>query len=229
MRHMFSPLSLSVLTLCAALAACGGDETSIGAGNATVSGTVSAPADGGQSMGVSLGNPSVLAFAAPANSNSSCSSTTGCKTVSSGEGVAIVFSNRANITCATLLSLLDTGTKESYANLDLLLVGVVNTSGAVTTGTYPITTSENVTEGAEAALLTTTATCQEGADESATTGSVTLSAIDATSVSGSYDVTFGTSGSFTGSFDVALCPIPDGGLGSSSEIEVDAGAPVCME
>jgi len=67
-----------------------------------------------------------------------------------------------------------------------------------------------LSSGAEAILLTTSANCGQGLDLTASSGTITLSAITATSVSGSLNVTFGSMGTFSGSFDEPLCEVPDG-------------------
>jgi hypothetical protein len=87
----------------------------------------------------------------------------------------------------------------------------------VVAGTYDIATSPSSTPYAAGELKTTTSTCAVGLNVTPTSGTVTLSQVSSTSVSGSYDITFGTQGSFTGSFDVAVCdssgslPTGDGG------------------
>jgi hypothetical protein len=191
------------LALIAALAAC----SSSSGGNGSVNGTVD---------GVSFSAASGIAEVGPESSSTDCNvSPDGgqtCTSSSSGQVVAVALTNRAGISCETI-----TGGGTKFANMDLLELGVGTASGTVATGTYDIVGSEsNLTSGAEAILLTTTANCGQGLNLTASSGTITLSQITATSVSGSYSVTFGSMGTFSGSFDEPICEVPDGGSMMSS-------------
>ena len=115
-----------------------------------------------------------------------------------------------------------------FANLDELDLSVANVNGAVTAGTYDIAGpgTDIKSTGAVANFETTTSKCSIALTQPATKGTVTLSHIGSTSVSGSFAVTFGSKGAMSGSFDVPLCAIPDGG-DSDWASTGDAGAPSC--
>jgi hypothetical protein len=184
-----------------ALAAC--SSSSGGSGNGSVNGTVD---------GISFSAASGLAEVGPESTSTDCTGssdggTSSCTTTSSGQVVAVILTNRAGISCETV-----TGQGNKFANLDALELAVGTAGGTVATGTYTLVGAESgLSSGAEAILLTTSANCGQSLDLTASSGTITLSAITATSVSGSFNVTFGSMGSFSGSFDEPLCELPDGG------------------
>lgn len=172
-----------------------------GGGSNTLTGTVS---------GVTFSVGSALATHAPITSTA-CSSggpgaDGGCTTTSSGDEVAILLVNRAGLACSLLEE-----QSVNFASIDALILVVATKTGKLSTGTFKIATSNTATEGAIAELSTTTATCGQGMQDKATSGTVTLTTLSATQVAGSYDVTFGTTGSFKGTFDTSPCALPDGG------------------
>ena len=106
-----------------------------------------------------------------------------------------------------------------FANLDELAVSVLDQTGDVAPGTYGIgQKTGSPTSYAVVNLSTTGAECSPEIDDSATSGTVTLSQVSATRVAGSYSATFGDAGVLSGSFDVPICVFSDG--------HVDAGATV---
>jgi hypothetical protein len=145
------------------------------------------------------------------------SSESGACTVSEADGgdvtcpssfsrsVSVVFTNRSDATCAAIQSDVASNTTFEYANFDYLAVSVNVANGDVVAGTYEIVASQssNVT-GAAASFVTTSSTCV-ATPLSATTGTVTLTQVSASSVAGTYNATFGAQGTFQGSFDTAIC------------------------
>ena len=159
-----------------------------------------------------------LAALGPATESVSCGGGAdageSCIEVSSGQGIVIALTNRPGMTCTT---------DSLFANLDVLDLDVSNANGAVTPGTYAIPAAVAVGSSARAVFSTSTSTCGGDISLLATSGTITLAELSSTHVSGSYDVTFGTQGSFSGSFDLALCDLPDAGVNAN-----DAGVPACL-
>jgi hypothetical protein len=200
------------------LVACGGSTTSP-SGSASLSGSV-----GGTSFTVA----SSLAEIQAASSSESCGfgsdgGSTGCTSTSSGQVVAVLLTNRGDATCSYGQS--HQGSQTEFSNFDELIVGVVSPNGTVTKGTYDVAPPTNSSpQGGFAIFQTTTSTCGMGQEATAESGTVTFTDLTDTSVTGTYDVSFGNAGSFSGSFDVAVCTLPDAGGAPSG---VDAGT-VCM-
>lgn len=147
---------------------------------------------------------------------------------SGGQAIAVLLTNRSDATCSLVLRDIATKTGVRYANFDDLELVVASDSANLATGAYSVVGSlgsQGATSGATAFFKTTTSTCVEGVNAQATSGSITLSQVSPTNVSGTYEVTFGTQGSFTGSFDVSICDLPDGGLGAQPG---DGGLPACQ-
>lgn len=197
------------------LLACGGQTG--GSGSGSLSGTVA---------GTTFQVASSLAIIGPASSSEDCSGEAdggeSCTSSSSGQIVAIELTNRSDATCEAA-QMSASGGGEDLANLDGLIVGVVNATGTVATGTYDIVAADaGAVSGAVALFATTNASCGDATELSATSGTVTLTQIGSASVSGSYDVIFGSQGSFSGSFDIAVCDLPDSGTTIS-----DGGTPAC--
>jgi hypothetical protein len=192
--------------------ACGGETTTLGApggSGTTVTGTV-----GGTSLSVA----SQLAAIGP--QSTSCSGFSGdgggqtC--TSNGQAVIVVLTNRSDATCAAAQAEATSGGSFEFANFAELLLLVSTATGTVAPGTYSIVSpSSTVLSGAAAIFGTTNATCGTVIDSNATSGSITLTQVSATDVSGTYDVSFGSEGSFSGAFDVAICDVPDAGTGGS--------------
>jgi hypothetical protein len=192
------------------LAACGGSTTGGGSGagqSGSVVGTVAATTFTVASEVAALSGSSETSCVGPPFGADAAS---GCTTVTS-RGVTVLLTNRSDLTCPALQSdVAGQMTLADYANLDLLLVGVNVASGDIVAGSYPVV-SDGLDTGAQATLVTTSSTCGEGLDLSATSGTVTLTQVSLTDVAGTYSVTFGTQGTFTGSFAVAMCALPDAG------------------
>jgi hypothetical protein len=200
--------------------ACGGETSTLGAAGGsgtTVTGTV-----GGTSLSVA----SQLAAIGP--ESTSCSGFGGdgggetC--TSTGQAVIVVLTNRSDATCAAAQAEATSGTSFAFANFVELALLVSNATGTVAPGTYSIVSpSSTARSGAAAIFGTTNATCASVIDSTAASGSITLTQISATDVSGTYDVSFGSEGSFSGAFDVAVCDLPDAGTVSGS----GGGPPAC--
>jgi hypothetical protein len=200
-------VSICALATFGALYACSGTTIgSGGSGSGSATGTVA---------GTTFTVASEIAINGVADSTSSCSGSEDggpgmCVTTSSGQGVGVVLTNRAAVTCG----LVQGGNPDLvFANFALLELAVTNDSGTVGAGTYDITTASS---GASAQFETSTSTCADGVELTATSGSITLTEVSDTTIAGTYDVTFATQGSFTGSFNAPVCDLPDGGLSSSS-------------
>jgi hypothetical protein len=103
----------------------------------------------------------------------------------------------------------------------------------VAAGSYPITSNQTLTESqAIASLSTTDATCVSVVNLEATAGTITVTSVSTTSVSGTYSLTFngldgGAGGTLTGSFTTALCTVsfPLNRNGGS----IDAGPQTCQQ
>jgi hypothetical protein len=77
-------------------------------------------------------------------------------------------------------------------------------SGSVTPGTYPVTAT-----GLTGALYgPSLAYCQSAASETAQSGTVTFTAIDGATISGSFDLTFQNGDHLTGTFSAPVCDAP---------------------
>lgn len=215
--------TVPVLALTGALVACGTSSSSSGSGSVT--GTVGS---------TSFSAASTLAFRMAANTDSHCTLAVdggqpNCTTTSTGQAVVIGLTNRPETTCATLVAEESAHANQEFANMDTLVILVANETGDVATGTYAVVNMEvdasvKATTAAGGMFLTTTSTCKSGLQVESTAGSVTLTQVSASSVQGTYSITFGSQGSFSGSFDVALCNLPDASLFVTVG---DAGTPTC--
>jgi hypothetical protein len=164
---------------------------------------------------------SAIAVLGAGDSSMSCNGQT-CTTTSSGQAVFLIFTNRADATCAAAMEQTGMGHIFDYASFETLEIAVANTTGMLALSTYPLVEPNQVTTGFQAFFNSTTATCGVEQEPAATSGSVTLAALSDSEVEGSYEVTFGASGSFSGSFDVPICALS--ATGSS-----DGGAATCMQ
>lgn len=142
-----------------------------------------------------------------------------CTSTTNGYLAEIVLANLSILSCSFVQSSFDSNT--NYANADVLVLAVGSASSSIAAGTYDIVAADagqsGATTGATAQFQTTTSTCGNGLDLTATSGTITVSAVSSTRISGTYDVTFGSQGSFTGSFDSPLCAVPDGGSSQSGD------------
>ncbi len=197
-------------------------SSSSSTGTASISGTVAS------TTFTVASTVAVLVPSASTNCDVEPDGGTQCVTVSSGQVLAVVLTNRAVASCSTVLGDIATRSAANFSNLDSLALDVGTSSGDITPRTYPILTSQAEaagTSGSTAGLTTTDGTCNQKLDTSATSGSVVITSISSTEVAGTYDVTFGTSGSFKGSFDVPICDLPDSGLSALGGS--DAGKLAC--
>ncbi len=124
----------------------------------------------------------------------------------SGQVLTLLLSNRAD-------EVLCPASADRFANLQRIEVVLVSASGPVTPGTYPI----HLHAMPDATLYATDASCNVTSPlDAGVSGTFTLSQVNASSVSGSFDITFdATQGSFSASFDAPVCngmiQIGDGG------------------
>ncbi|HEY6461863.1 MAG TPA: hypothetical protein VIY73_16975 [Polyangiaceae bacterium] len=237
---LFRVVPVFVVGLCVSATACGGQTiggspgggsssgaTSSGgttsssgassAGTASLSGTVA---------GVTFSVASELAWSQPAPSECSGGGSggpdaealdDGGSCAQSGQVLSVGLSNRGDSTCAALQQNVVQPQNVEYANLEALLLIVVSPNGTSAPGTYAIpgsTGTAGIQAGAQ--LDTTNASCAPAIHVSADGGSITLTAVSTTEVAGTYDVTFGSQGSYSGTFDVPLCDVQSGGAGAGS-------------
>jgi hypothetical protein len=204
----------------ACMVACGGTTTGGGGGTGSLTGTVA---------GTSFAVASQVAAVEAASTSCTSGGTfdggqTGETCTSSGQAVIVILTNRADLTCELAQSETASQASVGFASLDELELLVANATGDVTPGTYPIVAANSTaTSGAGAMFGTTSASCATVVSAQAETGTVTLTQFGATAVSGTYDVTFGSQGSFSGSFDIPICVLPDAGTVEPS----DGGPPAC--
>jgi hypothetical protein len=142
---------------------------------------------------------------------------------SAGQVVIVLLTNRADATCALAQSEEATGANVELASFDDLEIGVGTPTGTVVTGTYSVPAPNAGASGSVAVgqFGTTDASCHAGQQVQATSGTVTLTTLTATTVTGSYNLTFATQGTFSGSFDVDVCQLPSDGASG------DGGPPQC--
>jgi hypothetical protein len=205
---IFAAASLLLGSL-SSLVACGGATTSSAGGGSSSAGSGSVV---GSIGGTTLNVASTLALLDTTTvSTSPCAGTEGdgasCVQTISDQGVSVVFTDRADITCSLLQTLAASGAGTEFANLSALAVNVMNDHGAVLPGTYGIGASVSGGPTAQVELSATTSTCSTALGLTATSGSVTLTAFNGTRVAGSYEATFGTDGTVSGSFDMPICMI----------------------
>jgi hypothetical protein len=136
--------------------------------------------------------------------------------------LSLFFSNNAALTCSLFQSLGGATHNTDFADVELLGLDVASDS-KIGPGTYKLGPApKTVTKVGEAFFTSYDSTCTS-TELKGTAGSITITDVTATTVKGSYDVTFGKSGSLSGSFDVDYCAPPDSGTSSS-----DAGT-TCMK
>jgi hypothetical protein len=197
-----NPLVL-ILVVVVVGSGCGGSTSSGPSGSVT--GTVA---------GTTLGVASVVAVPGSSSESGGCISGVdgGSPTCPSSftREVAVLFTDRADVTCAAIQKEAATGTVFEFANLTYLGVAVDVANGDVVPGTYGVVASTTGVTGATAFLTTSTATCATALELSATSGSVTLAEVSSSHVTGTYSVAFGAQGTFAGSFDVAICDFDAG-------------------
>ncbi len=208
----------SLFTTCTALASCGGSTSPSGTDGAgvTLAGTVA---------GTTFHVSSVVAALTPTSSASSCTGSPGgtpnCTSSTSGQYLLIALTNREEFTCAVVAAE-QGGPRREFANLAAVQFGILDPAANLAPGTYPVevpvAVAGQVSTAAvgQASLYTSNASCNTDMNLQATGGTITLQAISATRAVGTYDVTFGSQGSFSGSFDVPFCSLPDAGAGSST-------------
>jgi hypothetical protein len=202
------------------IAACSGSSGGDGrGGSASLGGTVN---------GASFSVASEVAALQAASSTCSSGGTDGedagtgsCTSV--GQAVIVILTNRSDATCAAAQSQLASGKEATFANFAELEILVANATADLAAGTYALVNrGSTATEGAIAEYATTNSSCASSGPDDASGGSVTLTAVNSSRVAGSYQVSFGTQGSFSGSFDVPICDLPAAGGNTA-----DAGTPVC--
>jgi hypothetical protein len=133
------------------------------------------------------------------------------------EVLTITLSDRASYTCGDIVG-------ASFASFGSIIIGITQAS-AIGPGTFPIATSDN---GAQARFTTTTATCDAATSSVASGGTITLTGVTSTTVSGTYSLTFGT-GTLSGSFEVAACPSGDGGASIDGGGVLEAHPITCQQ
>jgi len=125
--------------------------------------------------------------------------------VDGGQLVEVVLASRAGLTCADVDAVMGQG-KTAFASTDALVLTLGTINGDLSVGTYDVSGTGSGNFAKIARLMTTSATCASVVDDMATSGSVTFTAVDASRVAGTYDLTFGSNGSYAGAFDITPCP-----------------------
>jgi hypothetical protein len=206
--------ALSTLVVGLVAAACGGATApSSSSGSASLTGSVA-----GTSFTIASEVAEVTAF----SSAGTCTSDGTCTTMTSGQTVIVELTSRDDATCSFLQTHESSSQVVRFADIDVLGLGVGVSTGTVAPGTYDVGGSGAAPE-VYAAFSTSDPTCNAHT-LTASSGTITIAELTAANVRGSFDLTFGSSGSFSGSFDVPVCDIPDAGAVVST---VDAGS-VCM-
>jgi len=130
----------------------------------------------------------------------------------------VLLNNRPELSCGDLQS----ASHPLYANsasLEIVVAPSVLDAGAtIKEQVYPI----QVGGAASAYLLQNNAACVEGSPVQATGGTVIVTRYDSAFVTGTYDITFGSTGELSGMFAAQPCAVPEAGAATA-----DAGAPVC--
>ena len=99
-----------------------------------------------------------------------------------------------------------------------LLIEAIKGGNAITTGTYTVGATDPVPK-VFASTVINDSSCNDTGVESATSGTMTITALTATRLTGSYNLVFG-SDTISGTFDIALCNLPtdQGDAGHSSPV-----------
>jgi hypothetical protein len=139
------------------------------------------------------------------------SDTVGLSSVASGGSEAAVGAIITNIAGAC-------GVLQSHGNppsATALIVAVTAMGGSVATGTYGVVSQGF---GASASYATEDTSCNTSFSENASSGSVTLTTVSASTVAGTFDLTFG-SDHLTGSFSAPICSYTtaDGGVAAACQ------------
>jgi hypothetical protein len=175
-----------------------GDE---GGGTSTIDGSsTDAAADGsaGGSASVS-GTAKGQVFAAEGASSVVGTRMTSTGTV--GEVEILVVAHFTGGICARLMRPQDVA--NAYSQLIVLVVSSTTQGSQVMPGVYPVTLGGPT----QAAYGANDANCNSTSPESATSGTITLSVVDATSTDGTFDLTFPTGDHLTGSFSAPVCSV----------------------
>jgi hypothetical protein len=214
----FSTIGLAgVLGIAACSGSSGGDG---GGGSASLTGTVN---------GATFSVASEVAALQAASTTCSSGGTSGddasagsCTNL--GQAVVVILTNRSDATCAAAKSQISSGKEAIFANFAELQLLVANATADLAPGTYDVVNAgSTATEGSVAEYASTDASCAASATAEASSGTVTLTAVSSSRVTGSYQVTFGTQGTLSGSFDVPICDLPVAGGNA-----IDAGTPTCQ-
>ncbi len=151
--------------------------------------------------------------------SASATGTIGGRSVPDASALAILQSQPGNACAAILLSsdgsacgdLLARHVPGGTSNLSYLFCEVGN---AVTPGTYPLGPHSQAQSG----FVVQDSQCHDVVNVSASSGSVTLTSADASSLVGTFDLTFPGGDHVTGSFTAPVCPV---------STTADAGSTVC--
>jgi hypothetical protein len=153
----------------------------------------------------------------------------------SGEILAVFMTNQARFTCSAVEQF---ASNTTIANLREIALNLLLVGSAV--GEHPLNADGgsvgSATGSVEAAYVATGPDCQTSVSQNATDGSITITALGVTELSGSFHLVFGSAGTLDGTFAVPFCTAPDGGPAFDSATidasEIDAGLPeggVCVE
>jgi hypothetical protein len=124
----------------------------------------------------------------------------------------VYIMNVAN--CCTMLTASQQPSNAKVIAIQLAIKSPSGISAPTASGTYPVYTAANIGAASGKVALaryqTSDATCSATSDYEASSGSVTLTRVDATSYAGTFDMTFSdgngaVTGHVTGSFNANLC------------------------
>jgi hypothetical protein len=195
-------------------------------------------------LGTILACSSTTAGTASGGGTGTISGTVAGTTFTVGSGIAFLMSSvgsangylgiqlhrRSDMTCGYLQSSWAMGQEALLANDDELILGVTNESMNVVAGTYPVigdsTDAGSPNTSALSSLLAWDSSCTRNAIyvlALGSSGTVTISKLGPSNVTGTFNVTYGNDGSATGSFDVPLCVLPEAGTPGSG------GADACKQ
>jgi hypothetical protein len=146
--------------------------------------------------GKTLDAPVGLAFSTTASASGTFGFDASSET---GQLIEVVIIDTAAATCSALQS----NPNSEFSNSSGIGLFVGADTGKVLPGTYMLNA------GVQAQYTVSNSSCGDaGGVPTATAGSVTVTNISGTSISGTYDVTFGSKGAMTGTFDLPFCDTP---------------------
>lgn len=214
-----SIVATSLLSLTASLLiACGGDDAVTASPVVSDAGAPDGASDPGDALGDALGDASTgdaLQPDAAADAKADVGDQMAFDTFSVGDQGAVVTTGMIQGVASTGIRIAQgaggyfcggTGVA-GHPSIELT---VATTAASLTPGTYPITNGAGTTTRSEATFQLVDKQCQSLASHAAQSGSITITSMDATSVTGKYDITFAgfvPSGRAVGGFVAPICNV----------------------